>query len=508
MLTPRFELTQTDNDIVITIHAPYANIADTEVFVHENDVRFHAAPYYLRLNLPGPVEENDGSRASYDADSGDFTIKLGKMVPGQLFPDLDMITTLLAPSGVHVGSSKKFSPEISIVGGDDAQSDEDGGNQDDSDGDENDWFVEQVPEKEDDPELFSGVSYGFLNSKHSVFSKLEAEFPDLIDLPNPDSTPQSEREKLQGEHELMSFNEGHYLADLLEAHDKDSSLHSVLAYRGPWEREPEQFRTLTEEDLNSLKDFPNKEYLMEEKEAIGCYLGIVDLLFAYAYDQRTTEGEGTVESGWTMTKLSPMLSWLRTFSSLDSVVISCLRRSLCYPLYRHWKLSCKVLNDTRCILHLGKAAILKCLLQIHSIFNGSEPRYVLNQLYIKDYCIWIQKASKNRINSLAEALDKFSPKKKDLGLSLEELEHLAIEAQLGTKKVDENVSKSKKSDKNVANVEQRLAKMTMSEVFEEAVSDSDDSSSYSSSSEYATSSSEETDDDSDSSASESDSASS
>lgn len=48
MLTPRFELTQTENEVVVTVHAPYANIKDTEVYVEDYDFRFYSSPYYLR----------------------------------------------------------------------------------------------------------------------------------------------------------------------------------------------------------------------------------------------------------------------------------------------------------------------------------------------------------------------------------------------------------------------------------------------------------------------------
>lgn len=51
MLTPRFELTQTENEVVVTVHAPYANIKDTEVYVEEYDFRFYSAPYYLRYKF-------------------------------------------------------------------------------------------------------------------------------------------------------------------------------------------------------------------------------------------------------------------------------------------------------------------------------------------------------------------------------------------------------------------------------------------------------------------------
>lgn len=48
MLTPRFQITQTDLEVTIIIHAPYANIKDVEIYAEENDFRFYATPYYLR----------------------------------------------------------------------------------------------------------------------------------------------------------------------------------------------------------------------------------------------------------------------------------------------------------------------------------------------------------------------------------------------------------------------------------------------------------------------------
>jgi hypothetical protein len=48
MLTPKFELTQTETKVCIIIFAPYTNISETEIYVEKNDFRFFSPPYYLR----------------------------------------------------------------------------------------------------------------------------------------------------------------------------------------------------------------------------------------------------------------------------------------------------------------------------------------------------------------------------------------------------------------------------------------------------------------------------
>ncbi|XP_060058842.1 protein SHQ1 homolog isoform X2 [Erinaceus europaeus] len=74
---------------------------------------------------------------------------------------------------------------------------------------------------------------------------------------------------------------------------------------------------------------------------------------------------------------------------------------------------------------LGKSAVLKCLLDIHKIFQENDPAYILNDLYISDYCVWIQKAKSKKLAALSEALKEVSLTKAQLGLELEELEAAA-----------------------------------------------------------------------------------
>ena len=42
--------------------------------------------------------------------------------------------------------------------------------------------------------------------------------------------------------------------------------------------------------------------------------------------------------------------------------------------------------------HLGRRKVLQCLLAVRQLLNSLEPYYILNNLYITEYCVWIQKA--------------------------------------------------------------------------------------------------------------------
>jgi protein SHQ1 len=133
-------------------------------------------------------------------------------------------------------------------------------------------------------------------------------------------------------------------------------------------------------------------HLLDPTECQKTFLGLVDIIFAYAYNHRTTQGENSVsppirphvfsvfnqwtllqvESGWTVCKLSSTLSWLEVnilvsmsfifclglifqiFNNLKDVLVASHRRCLVFPLFRSWKLACVVLNDVREIFAIGE----------------------------------------------------------------------------------------------------------------------------------------------------------
>lgn len=45
----------------------------------------------------------------------------------------------------------------------------------------------------------------------------------------------------------------------------------------------------------------------------------------------------------------------------------------------------------RCVPPPGKACVLKSLLDVHRVFRENEPAYIHNDLYVSDYCVWIQR---------------------------------------------------------------------------------------------------------------------
>lgn len=288
MITPRFSLSQDENCLYVTIHAPFSRVSDAEIYMEGTDFRFHSNPYYIRLNLPGEIIENDDAKAHFNADTNDFKIICPKVEKGMHFKGLDMLTSLLEPKGKR-----------DIVGNGIEVLNEESCSEDNSETDF-DWFLEQKVEPEVDLPA-TASKYGFGMTHSGLFAKLAEELHEVVDVKNPDNQSIAERRLERLKQEKNEFNPEHYLGDFFQT----DSIDPLILYQ-PSSRAEEDW---TEEEHNLLKGFSNKNFLFDHDQLQSTYLGLVDILLAYCYDMRTNMNDPTVESAWTIGKLSGTLSW-------------------------------------------------------------------------------------------------------------------------------------------------------------------------------------------------------
>ncbi|KAL4668640.1 hypothetical protein H8957_016226, partial [Semnopithecus entellus] len=323
--------------------------------------------------------ENGSEQGSYDADKGIFTIHLPKETPGQHFEGLNMCcssgTRKIRTHKTTCGRNRCFEIPEEVV-----------------DDEEFDWEIE-------------GIRKCFESAVPLWW--LQDELNDIIK--DPDFTPAAERKQKHLAAELAKFDPDRYLADLFE----DEAVEQILKYNSCQKQENHAaLVSFSEEKKYQLQEFVNKSRACRQ-----VYYSLIDILLK------------DVESAWNIRKLSPTPCWLETWTNVHDIMVSFGRRMLCYPLYRHFKLAMNACGETIKILQLGKSAVLKCLLDIHKIFQENDPAYILNDLYISDYCVWIQKVKSKTLAALAEALKEVSLTKAQLGLELEELEAAALLVQ-------------------------------------------------------------------------------
>ena len=88
----------------------------------------------------------------------------------------------------------------------------------------------------------------------------------------------------------------------------------------------------------------------------------------------------------------------------------------------------KVKNNLIEVLSKGKFGLTKCFISIKKIFEKSEPRYLLNTLYINPLLKWIQFYSEEKIiNIIIEVIKNIKIEKDDLKLDLDKVEKELIE---------------------------------------------------------------------------------
>ncbi|ANB14568.1 Shq1p [Sugiyamaella lignohabitans] len=441
MITPQFSVDQDDEFIYIKIKAPYIKAQNIEFVVDENVFIFSLHPYYLRLRFPGKIiDDDDRSSANYDLKTSMVSVKLPKEVKGEHFEDLDMITKLLARKNEETTrAAKPTIEEIDTEGGKSGNGDLSVGDSSNeiasatqeldeknantklsSLGEEFDWEIEQtIPAPLTDSEDQKAVmanKYGFDNGYSGLMSMSVMNGNDINDLSDPDKLSPSERAKERTELEIEKFDPDYYLSDLFD----NPMIEEIIS----WTETSDD--SLTSQESDRLARLSKKTYLLDSEKQT--YIGLVSLLFGSCYDKRINMGDSTVESAWTIGKLSPLISCLdNSFASVQDIMIGCTRRSLCYPLYRSWALSLAVWNDVYHVLKRGKRAVLKELAKLVLMFD-IDLYNVYNQILLEDYAVWIQYSSENVIRSLAHEVHKTTISKESMGFDLLEYEEAAKEA--------------------------------------------------------------------------------
>ncbi|XP_012561204.2 protein SHQ1 homolog isoform X1 [Hydra vulgaris] len=451
MLTPSFELRQNNDFLILTIKAPYVKANEVEIYIDEYDFKFYVKPYFLRLTFPCKVVENGKENASYDIHKGVFTINIPKLQSGEFFPNLEMLTLLLA------NKKKQTNKPLVEVLADENSNNNQNGDVNDNDVDDPDdeftWEIEQTLNSESASDKCFQYKYGFGNKYYGLFSSFKGEMSEVIDLDSPDETTPSDRQRLRKLADAEKFDKDHYIADFLDEELMKPLLEfcpSWLNYKENHSHHEETSPNLcqpdglikksskllhadnsckfefTEDEKYQLMQLAQNDHILSKEDETMCFLSLVDILLSYCYDIRTTEAEHTTCSAWTISKLSSTLSWLEVHKSLKDVLVSFASRCLCYPLYRNWDLFVKVIDDAKNLFLHGKSHILRCLLDIKRIFQKDENRYLLNELYINDYCVWIQRQSNVKITSLATNIQNTKICKDDVPFNLREIEKEAF----------------------------------------------------------------------------------
>ena len=456
MITPLFRLSQDNEFITLTAKLKYVKFSDFDYFIDNNTFRFSLKPYFLKITLSHPLSaDSPKNQFAYNIEEQILICKIQKAEIGSHFENLDLISTLFdnptTPSApiankieeVSTNSNNSTLCKINVQNANEL----------------NEYLFNIYSQPEisnltllDSKENFF---YGFNNQFSDVFDKRAEDAVEICDL-NPKKVPLKFRYLAMLEKENNDFNKERYVYDLYLDGDNedfaDDNFKNILSLSNEKFidsiKRKENEMPYTEKEMQILTSINKTKISFIESNTFSpfkFYLQIVDILFAYLYDCLMTEYEHSSESGWTINKLSSVLSCFVdydknfysqskeiSFSILDELIkhtlIAAYRRVLTYPLYRNVKLCEKIKKEICDVLSLGRFSIVKCFLQIRMIFERSEPRYLLNVLYIDPFLKWIQFDSEDKILiMLAEKIKSTTIELSDIKMNLETAEKEILE---------------------------------------------------------------------------------
>ena len=66
----------------------------------------------------------------------------------------------------------------------------------------------------------------------------------------------------------------------------------------------------SDRERDQMMQLANREFLFDDAAVVkSTYLGLVDILFGYAYNYRATGGENDVESPWNIARITSTFCW-------------------------------------------------------------------------------------------------------------------------------------------------------------------------------------------------------
>lgn len=343
-------------------------------------------------------------------------------------------------------------------------------------------------------------TYGLFQHFSNVFRDYAREglAPDMLECPNPDEvyacandgddehnvSEKLNRREMRLEMENEKFDSDRYLNDLYVEEEGDMVFDAAMMMVPHWmektgasKKSDESVENITNgltklstsdnqitffssEESHLLATLPTKNNNLAQLSAEqkrSAFLSLTDILFTYAYDHRTTDGDPTVESSWSVMILSPSLAWLESYNppydTVADVVQWSIRRSLIYPYLRSYTLARKVVEDVCLIVKGGRRTIIRCLLQLHRIVEKSESHYLFNKLYIDPLIGWIQQCEENEVQEFGREMDGLLIDPDLLGKQCLDLDLVELEKSFFDCENEEESSSSEEDDDDSADYE-------------------------------------------------------
>ncbi|RXW17973.1 hypothetical protein EST38_g7889 [Candolleomyces aberdarensis] len=242
------------------MYCPSVRAVDVEINVDETQLTVHVNPYFLRLNFPHSVAEDDSSSADYDPSTGYLSVTLTKEQKGQHFKDLDLLAKLLAPRqskpppSIEVISSAENGQELSEKLDDLSLTDKQQSEFEEAAA--NDWRLpQQVPEGLPELQLSVEKPYGFLDLHSGYFRHVAHTENEVNDLgSDAEMCSRDERTRRRIKREDEKWDPEHYMADFAD----DEYIRDLLTWTHPHIAQSGAFEYTESENLEILR-LPRKE---------------------------------------------------------------------------------------------------------------------------------------------------------------------------------------------------------------------------------------------------------
>ncbi|PSN51814.1 hypothetical protein C0J52_10885 [Blattella germanica] len=405
MPIPNFELTQSDSKLLISIHAPNINIKDADLLIDGCDFRFYAKPYCLHLKLPGKLLGKGKASVQYHHKGDIYIISINKTIKGEYFKDLGMAFRFIVKKRPYTVRPRALSFDSE-------------GNSENSLSEDEENKIDMIEEegKEMDCEGACALPATSVKPKFGfptlASQKRKYESPSPVQRKCGFKTPAPQKLKFGSPSTVQ------------RTYMFGSPAHQKRKYGSP---SPVQLKhglgslTPLKQTDDSGTPSPLKPSFIFETPSPHEIKEVLD----------RENPDGTPKLTRSNLKVTKELEDFKEKHYPDNlmqneVITSVLNYE---PLWQK-----EYFNSEE------RVFLLKQFLLIHSIFESSEPRHLLNKIYVNDYCHWIQHADEATLEMMADEIANIKICKDDIGFNLRALEAAAQAREAFLTEMDEMIS--------------------------------------------------------------------
>ena len=147
-----------------------------------------------------------------------------------------------------------------------------------------------------------------------------------------------------------------------------------------------------------------KHHAKLSRKSVGQHINPAQPQAEGATSENNVQAQHSMVDCRQIVKLCAGFSWFAAFRTPLAVLRSVSRRILCYSDVRNWAVVLKAFEDGVQLFEAGPNALLRVLVELHTLFDSAEQTRFYNELFLTDAVCWTEQLAPDTLDAVVREL--------------------------------------------------------------------------------------------------------